>query len=231
MKPTARAYSDLRPPLAVLCDFDDTTAVENVAEMIMVRFGGDGWRDLRQEFHQGRFTLREYQEAAFSMAHAGRDEMVAEVQEKATLRPYFKELHAYCRRHDIPLAIVSNGLDFYVEALLAREGLSDVPYYTVQARFSSDGIGFGYPDAARGCSDFGNCKCLVLDRYRDQGRRVLYVGDGRSDFCVATAADLVFARSDLARYCETYGINYVPFRDFGDVLAVVEQVIEEAHVD
>ena len=231
MKPTGRAYNSLRPPLAVLCDFDDTTAVENVAEMIMFRFGGDGWRDLRQEFRQGHFTLREYQEAAFSTAEAGRDEMVALVQEKATLRSYFKELRAYCRQHDIPLAIVSNGLDFYVKALLEREGLSDVPYYTVQTRVSSDGIRFAYPYATKGCFDYGNCKCLVLRRYRDQGRRVLYVGDGRSDFCAATAADLVFARSDLARYCETYGINHVPFRDFSDVLATVQQVVEEARVD
>jgi len=231
MKRTARAYSDLRPPLAVLCDFDDTTAVENVAEMIMFRFGGDGWRNLRHEFHKGHFTLKEYQEAAFSRVRAGCDEMAALVQEKATLRPYFKELHAYCRQHDVPLAIVSNGLDFYVEALLAREDLSDVPYYTVQTRFSSDGVRFAYPRAAKGCSDFGNCKCLVLDRYRDQGRQVLYVGDGRSDFCVATAADLVFAHSDLARYCETYSISYLPFRDFSDVLTVLKELTEEAHVD
>jgi 2-hydroxy-3-keto-5-methylthiopentenyl-1-phosphate phosphatase len=35
-------------PIAVLCDYDDTTAVENVAELILERFGTDGWRDLRQ---------------------------------------------------------------------------------------------------------------------------------------------------------------------------------------
>ena len=231
MSPTEKALEKLKPPLAVLCDFDDTTAVENVAELIMTRFGGDGWHDLRDEFRKGRFPLREYQEAAFSTVRTGRNEMMALVREKATLRPRFKELHAYCRQHDIPLAIVSNGLDFYVQALLEREGLADVPFYTVQTRFSGNGVEFAYPYSTKECSDFGNCKCMVLDEYKSQGRRILYVGDGRSDFCAATSADLVFAHSDLARFCETYGIEYVPFRDFGDVLKVVRKVTEEANVD
>ncbi len=149
MSLTEKALEKLKPPLAVLCDFDDTTAVENVAELVMRRFGGDGWHDLREEFRSGHFPLREYQEAAFSTVRAGRDEMMALVQEKATLRPRFKDLHAYCRQHDIPLAIVSNGLDFYVQALLEREGLADVPFYTVQTRFSGNGMEFAYPSASR----------------------------------------------------------------------------------
>ena len=60
---------------------------------------------------------------------------------------------------------------------------------------------------------------------------MLYAGDGRSDFCAAASADLVFARSDLAGFCETYGIEYIPLNDFGDVLNVVKKVTEEASVD
>jgi len=228
MKPIEKNWGDLKPPLAVLSDFDDTAAIENVAELLMERFGGSEWRGLREQFHSGRFTLREYQEAAFSIAQASRDKMTALVQEKATLRPHFKELHAYCRQHDIPLAIVSNGLDFYVDALLQREGLGDVPYYTVCTRFSSNGIEFSYPYAVEGCGDFGNCKCKVLERYRSEGRKVLYVGDGRSDFCASTAADLVFARSDLLVCCRKYGIAHVPFQDFSDVLTILKELVEES---
>jgi 2,3-diketo-5-methylthio-1-phosphopentane phosphatase len=231
MKHIGKALEKLRPPLAVLCDYDDTTAMDNVAELIMARFGDNGWHEMRAQFRSGHFTLREYQEASFASVNAGRDEMMAVVRDNATLRDGFKELHAYCRRHDIPLAVVSNGLDFYVEALLQREGLDDVPFYTVQTRFSGNGIEFLYPYAQKGCSDFGNCKCMVLEKYRSQGRKVLYAGDGRSDFCAAASADLVFARSDLVGFCETYGIDYLPLGDFGDVLNVVKKITEEANVD
>lgn len=231
MSPTGRALASLKPPLAVLCDFDDTTAVENVAEIIMTRFGDERWRSMRMEFRTGRYALREYQEKAFSLLEVSRDDMVAAVQERATLRPGFKELHGYCCEHDVALAIVSNGLDFYVQALLEREGLGDLPIHTVQARFNSNGIEFAYPYADPACSDFGNCKCRVLEEYSKQGRSIVYVGDGRTDFCAAAAADLVFAHKDLARFCRTYGIPHVAFADFGDVLQLVRKVTEEASCD
>jgi 2,3-diketo-5-methylthio-1-phosphopentane phosphatase len=223
--------ANLKPPLAVLCDFDDTTAVENVAEIIMTRFGDERWLSMRTEFRTGRYTLREYQEKAFSLVEASRDDMMAEVQERATLRPGFKELHSYSCEHSVALAIVSNGLDFYVQALLEREGLGGLPIHTVQARFNSHGIEFAYPYADEACSDFGNCKCRVLEEYRKQGRSIVYVGDGRTDFCAAAASDLVFARKDLARFCRTYGIPHLGFGDFGDVLKLVRNVTEEAHRD
>ncbi|MDP3063984.1 MAG: haloacid dehalogenase-like hydrolase, partial [Chloroflexota bacterium] len=108
-------------PIAVLCDYDDTTAVENVAELLLDCFGGDGWKDFRELFRRGQLSLREYQERAFAAVTATRTDMMALVQERVHLRPGFKELHHFCCTHRLPLAIVTNGLDFYVRALLERE--------------------------------------------------------------------------------------------------------------
>ncbi|MFH1085099.1 MAG: hypothetical protein V1772_04995, partial [Chloroflexota bacterium] len=69
-------------PIAVLCDYDDTTALENVAELLLERFGHDGWRDLRQQFRAGHISLREYQERAFANVTATRTDMMALVQER-----------------------------------------------------------------------------------------------------------------------------------------------------
>lgn len=219
-------------PFAVLCDYDDTTAVENVAELILERFGHDGWRDLRLEFRDGRLSLREYQERAFAAVTATCGEMMALVQEQVHLRSGFKELRDFCRAHLMPLAIVTNGLDFYVRALLEREGLADVPFYSVETSFTSQGIRYSYPYADAACPvNWGNCKCLVLDTFRRKGYRIAYVGDGRSDFCPALRADLVFARSSLRQHCLASGIPFVPFEDFHTVLAVLKEVTQEVRVD
>ena len=231
MGPTERAFAVLKPPVAVLCDFDDTTAVENVAELVMERFGGEEWLDFRRRFREGDLTLRQYQEMAFNSVRANRDEMMEAVRERATLRPGFKEMYDYCRRREVPLAVVTNGLDFYVEALIKREGLDGLPVYAVQTRFSNNGPAFSYPHAREGCSDYGNCKCKVLEEFRKDGFRVIYAGDSRSDYCAAAHADLVFAHKGLTSFCRTYGINYLPLNDFFDVLNVVKQVTEEGALD
>jgi 2,3-diketo-5-methylthio-1-phosphopentane phosphatase len=219
-----------KPP-AVLCDFDDTTAVENVAEMLMEHFSkDDSWRELRRQSRDRAMSLKEYQERAFRAMEAGREEMKDLVKARATLRPYFKEMWLLCQSRNIPLAIATVGLDFYVEALLEREGLAEVPRYAVKTSFTPQGITYEYPHSWDGsgassfdvCGQWGTCKCSVLNKLRGMGRSVLYVGDGRSDFCPASIADMIFARSQLAQLCRENGVEYTEFRDFQDVIRVLE---------
>jgi len=240
--PSGEARLSYRPPHdwvektpAVLCDFDDTTAVENVAELLLEHFSKDGtWQELRRLSRERKIGLKEYQERAFSATGASREAMKALVKEKVTLRPYFKELWQYCRASGIPLAIVTVGLDFYVDALLEREGLA-VPRYAVQTSFTPNGIAFEYPHAWDGsgaspqdvCQGWGTCKCSVLSQYRRKGHSILYVGDGRSDFCPASIADQVFARSQLAQLCREKGMPYAEFNDFQDVIQKLERLATE----
>ena len=56
--------------------------------------------------------------------------------------------------------------------------------------------------------------------------RVL-VGDGRSDFCAAAHADVVFARASLLDHCRARGIRCVPFETFDVVGDFIERNILE----
>ena len=217
---------------AILCDFDDTTAVENVAELLLDEFSvGGPWRDLRRQSQEQTITFKEYQERAFATVKVTREAMKSAVKAKATLRPYFKELWSYCQAKHIPLAIVTVGLDFYVEALLEREGLEDVPRYAVKTNFTPGGITYEYPcpwDGSGGselevCRRSGNCKCSVVGNYRRRGHSIVYVGDGRTDFCPASIADHVFARSLLARLCNESMVPYTEFQDFRVVIDMLER--------
>jgi len=71
----------------------------------------------------------------------------------------------------------------------------------------------------------GNCKCACAGRARDEQRRVLLIGDGASDFCVAAEADLVFAKHRLIEHCRAAGIPYVPVTGFADALDLMPTLI------
>ena len=221
---------------AVLCDFDDTTAVENVAELILDHFIKDGaWRELQRQSRERIISLKEYQERAFRATNAGREAMKSVVKKRATLRGHFKDLWHYCREREMPLAIVTVGLDFYVEALLEREGMEDLPRYTAKANFTPEGISFEYPHSWDGsgaspmeeCARWGTCKCSVVNTYRRRGHSIVYVGDGRSDYCPASIADQVFARSHLARICQENGTPFHEFEDFSDVIRGLDGLTSE----
>ena len=217
-----------RPP-AVLTDFDDTAAVQNVAELLLNQFGDPTWQELRRQFRAGQLTLMGYQEVTFRNIQADRAEMQAYVKEHATLRPHFKELWDHCQTHQVPLAIVSHGLDFYIEALLEKEGLPQIPVYAVHTSFASQGITYEYRYACPGQEHLGNSKALVVEWFQQQGYHVTYVGDGRSDFPPASKADLVFAHSVLAEECGRQQVPFHQFRDFGDVLLALRDYEGNGH--
>ncbi len=220
---TANSFKTVNLAPAVLIDFDDTAAAQNVAEMLLIRFGDSNWQEIRRRFRAGEHTLKEYQEITFRDIQASRADMQGYVKQNANLRPYFRELWSYCQEREVPMAIVSQGLDFYIEALLEQEGFSQVPVYAVETSFSPEGIGYHYRFTHPGAEHLGNSKGLVVDRYKKNGHHVVFVGDGRSDFEAAEAADLVFAHSILAEECQRQGIPYRPFSDFGDVLSALQQ--------
>ncbi|MCH7706262.1 MAG: MtnX-like HAD-IB family phosphatase [Chloroflexi bacterium] len=210
--------------IAVLCDFDDTITLENVAHLILERFGDGSWREVRRRYLDGLASAEDYFEEQFAKLGATRSEMQAHVRVAGSLRDGFVELAGYCRERDIELAVVTVGLDFYVEALLEQHGLGWIPTYAVGTSFTSGGMQFQQMNSGQLCQRWGICKCEVVERYRENGRRVVYVGDGRNDLCPARRSDVVFARDELLRLCREEGIPFHRFDDFTDVMAGLDRL-------
>ena len=221
--------------MVILCDFDDTVADRNIATLLLDRFhpapssGPTGrstrtdWRDLHQRFRDGEISLSEYQEAAFADLGTDREEQVAYVKEEAALRPGFAELAHYCSGESIELAIVSHGLDFYIDALLGESGAGRVPFFAVATGERDGRPTFAYRYSDPACAWYpGNCKCSVLESYRERHRQVIYAGDGISDTCPARRADYVFARESLLSFCRANGIPHRELTDFHVLLDFVK---------
>ncbi len=128
-----------------------------------------------------------------------------------------------------PLAVVSQGLDFYIQALLVKEGLPQIPIYAVNTHFDSRGISYIYNHTNPGKEELGNSKGLVVERFRQQGYYVIYAGDGFSDLEAADRADMLFAHRTLAVECENRRIPYHPFTDFQEVLLAVRNLHFNGH--
>ena len=223
MKTTGANSASGRPLPAVLTDFDDTAASQNVAEMLLNRFGGPDWKDVRQRFRDGQINLKEYQEITFRNIRADRATMQSYVKEHATLRPFFRELWAFCQTNDIPMAVVSQGLDFYIKALLDRAGINRMPVYAVDTRFEAGKISYHYSHVYPGQESKGNSKGVVVESFQERGCYVFFAGDGQSDLEAARIADVTFAHRTLAKSCDEESIPYQPFVDFKGMLLAVRE--------
>ena len=215
-------------PLTVVCDFDGTAADCNVAHMLLARFGGKEAARLRSEFLARMMSFREYQERVFRSLDASLDEMAAYAAENAGMRPGFRETVEAVRRGGGELRIVSSGLDFYVAAVLDRQGFTEIPVLAVRTRARDSktaSIRYDYPDGQESCrGDWAICKCLAIEGARRHGGEVVFVGDGlRSDACAAERVLKVFARGPLLDHCRRTGIPVEPFEDLFPVARYVTE--------
>ena len=229
MKTTGANSASGRPQLAVLTDFDDTAAAQNVAEMLLNRFGDPDWKDVRQRFRDGHINLKEYQEITFRNIHADRATMKSYVKEHASLRPFFGELWGFCQTNGIPMAVVSQGLDFYIKALLERDGFNKVPVYAVDTEFRGGEISYHYNHTYPGRESQGNSKEFVVESFQERGCHVFFAGDGQSDLEAARVADVIFAHRTLAKFCDDENIPYQPFEDFKGMLLAVRDFSNNGH--
>jgi len=227
MKTTGANSASGRPLPAVLTDFDDTAAAQNVAEMLLNQFGALDWKDVRQRFRDGQINLKEYQEITFRNIRADRATMQSYVKEHASLRPFFRELWGFCQANDFPMAVVSQGLDFYIEALLEKVGISRLPIFAVKTEFKAGNITYEYNHASPGKESQGNSKGFVVESFQERGCYVFFAGDGQSDLEAARKADVTFAHRTLANLCDEESIPYQPFEDFGGMLLAVREYAKD----
>ncbi len=135
----------------------------------------------------------------------------------------FKTFLAFCRERRIDLAILSDGLDFYIKEILHLNGIADVPFYSNRAHFKSGGVEIELPYESD-CNKCANCKGYQILTQTGPDDVIIYVGNGYSDRCGVQYADIVFAKDDLLKYCEENNITYFPFDNFDDVLAKFRKV-------
>jgi len=214
--------------LALVIDFDGTITTEDVGVQIITEFGLPGWDEGIVKYRAGEIGSRELHEWEAKYLSSSRErEMQKMAREKGDIRPGFKELIAYAGANDIPLEIASSGWSFYIDAILGKFNLSDVPYISAKTDFTLGDVAVFAPGpGATLCETNGICKCnRVRPRQRD-GYKVVFIGDGLSDFCVSQQADVIFATRALTKHCGENGIEFTPFDDFFDVVRALSKLQE-----
>jgi len=203
----------------ILCDFDGTASPLDVGNRLLERFAGDGWEEIDRDYCAGRIGSRAAYTKIAPLFRGTRAEMLEYVLAMATLDRNFAVFYHLCGQNGIDVKIVSDGLDFYIEALLVRHGLAQMEYFANRAVFEGDErVSFAFPGASEDCGRCGNCKRAILNRCRPTYSRIIYIGDSYSDVCPAKDADLVFAKTILYERHSDNGNNCIYFENFDDVI-------------
>lgn len=205
----------------VQCDFDGTVTEEDVSFFLLDAFAQGDWRRLLREYKEHRISVGEFNTKAFAMVKDDKPTLLEELKGKVKVRSGLHELVNYCLKKGFRLVIVSNGLDFYIKAVLKDLGLDSIEVHAAQASFHPEGMKVKYvgPDGKILEDDF---KEAYIKSFLKLGYKVIYVGNGDSDFAPAKYAHHVFATGELLAYCRENNLNYKPFENFLDIVRYID---------
>ena len=201
----------------VQCDFDGTITEEDMSYLMLDVFGEDDWRPLLQQYIADKISVASFNTRAFAMVKADRQTLTDFVVRRARIRDGLFPLIDYCREQDYRFVIVSNGLDFYIQAILQDIGADNIPVYAAQANFHPQGLQATYlgPDGRELDDGFKETHTRL---FLGQGLRVIYIGNGLSDIPPARLAHRVFAVGDLLDYYRQHNLSCTAFTDLNDVV-------------
>ncbi len=208
--------------MQLYCDFDGTITGEDATDYVLSRLADPAWEAIERDWKNGLIGSGECMRQQIRLIRADVETLDATLDE-ISIDTHFVSFIAFCRLNRIDVTIVSDGVDYFIRRILARVGLSHLPIIANKLDVDERGFTLESPFARKDCvSAAGVCKCNVVTKAENPR---IYIGDGRSDFCVANKPEIVFAKSSLATYCAQHAIPYVDYTNFADVVNALKRLL------
>lgn len=211
--------------LVIYCDFDGTITNQDNIISIMKKFAPPAYLPIKENILGQKQSIREGVAQMFALLPVSlKDQIVSYLLDQAEIREGFADFVSYTRKREIPLYIVSGGIDFFVHPMLEKFGpFSGV--YCNDSDFSGERIQINFPHvcddlcSSKGC---GCCKPSIIRKLQEKDSLSVVIGDSITDLEAAKLADVVIARDFLIEKCEELNIPYEPFENFRDVMNIIE---------
>lgn len=214
--------------VVVFCDFDGTITQRDLGDEVFRQY--IKLEPLQKQLLRRELSIAEYwQRLCEAVPDENAEQAIREFALAEPADPYFRTFTEFCREHGMPLFIVSDGFDTYINPVLEREGASELPRFTNRLLFASSGTPEPvFPLASESCQCFcASCKRNAVLNVSASDSLIVFIGDGYSDFCAAEHADIVFAKKALAAHCTKHRIPHHPFHTFFDVLRVLKKLVDD----
>ncbi|MCC7158815.1 MAG: HAD-IB family phosphatase [Ignavibacteria bacterium] len=216
--------------LKIYSDFDGTITIYDVWMELGEYFIKDKetWAGTIKQFESQEISTRECFIKECGLMKDFNLEKFNEIIDKQKIDPTFPDFYKFCRQHNIPLMVLSEGMDYYIGRILKNYNF-DIPYYANRIVISEDKSSFAldFPYSDSDCIKCGTSKRNIMLNNTGDDEISVFIGDGFSDTCAVNYADIVFAKKSLASYCWKNNITYFDYQTFGDVKKKLEKILNK----
>ena len=202
-----------------LIDFDITISLNDSTDVLLEKHNASKKEEIIALYRKNELTIREYIKCGLESLNVSQEEYVETLKQNVKVDKTFQ--HFLDTGFDY--RIVSAGANLNVLASLQGNNIyiQENKIISNKLIFTNNKITVENPYLDES-GYYGVDKGAIVKEFKEKGRRVIYIGDGPSDYEAARQADYVFARSQtrLVKFCNDEKID---FSEFGNFIEVIEE--------
>jgi 2-hydroxy-3-keto-5-methylthiopentenyl-1-phosphate phosphatase len=201
---------------ALFFDFDNTLTAGDVLDQVIEAFSpNELWRDWENAYAEGRLQAHECLRRQIENLRVTRD-VLFDLLSEVRVDPAFPAIVAWAKARELDVIIVSDSFRPLIHHVLRTSGIDNVPVLANALSFRGDRLIPSFPFYDPASARSANAKARHFAPY--SANNIVFAGDGRSDLDAALAADVVFAKSTLAKELRARGVAFHPFDTLEPVL-------------
>ncbi|OGX20387.1 MAG: hypothetical protein A3K54_04195, partial [Omnitrophica WOR_2 bacterium RBG_13_44_8] len=152
----------MKKKIKIITDFDNTLSTVDLMDKLMVKILGERGEEIVSDWESMKIG------AVFAHKQIAKNqkltnELIREAAKEVGIEKGIHELLGYCRENDIALIVVSDGFDVYIDDVLSRNNLSDLPVYCNETVLINGRMEIRHPFGSNECDFCGHCKDKTLD--------------------------------------------------------------------
>ena len=203
----------------IYCDFDGTITKYDAVNMFFDMYTGDKWLASEKLWVDGKISSMENAIIQVGLLPEISPAKLYDYIESIEIDESFLEFVKYTREKNIKLTILSDGFDLFIDKILERFNIKDIPFFANHLIYENNKFKIEFPYHNTNCDKkAGMCKCEKV-----KGKKFCYIGDGTSDLCIASKAHKLFATKNLHKYCEKNSIKHYYFETFSNIIEKIEK--------
>lgn len=204
---------------AIYCDFDGTITKSDAVNTFFELYTGDKWLESEKLWIDGKISSMENAIIQVGLLPEITPKQLNDYIENIEIDQTFLDFIKYIKEKNIKFTVLSDGFDLFIHKTFERLNLKDIPVFANHLVYENNKFKIEFPYHNPNCDKkAGMCKC---DKVKES--KFCYIGDGTSDLCIASKADVLFATKNLHKYCEKNVIKYHYFETFSSIIEMLEK--------
>lgn len=205
-----------------LIDFDITISKNDSTDTLLSVHNPQVKAEIRRKYRNNEITMLEYLKTGIESLNITKDEFLKTLK-NVKIDESFKDFV----QNQIPFKIVSAGTRLNISGALSYYGINLTDEDIISNDISFDGnkitVTNPFLDKER---YYGVDKKEVVQKYKQQGYTVYFVGDGPSDYKAIEVADFSFIRKGTRaiEFCKQNNIPFEEFNNFHEIINFYKHV-------